>query len=70
LLKSRKEPLGELGAGLFGVVASQIILDRLRSIGDMVIASRKIARNATPKMMSIPTDTSIASRKTGINAPA
>jgi len=62
--------LGALGAGLFGVVASQIILDRLRSIGDMVIANRKIARNATAKMISIPIETSIASRMTGIKAPA
>ena len=52
-----------------GVVASQIILDRLRSMGDMVIANKNMARNARAKMMSIPADTRIASRMTGIRAP-
>ena len=52
-----------------GVVASQIILDSPRSIGDMVIASRNKARNARANIKSIPAETRIASRMTGITAP-
>lgn len=69
LLKSLKDPLGGAGAGLFGIVASQIIFDRLRSIGDIVIASRNTARNPRAKIRSIPAETRIASKKTGITAP-
>lgn len=57
------------GGSRLGVVASQIIFDRLRSMGDMVIASRKMARNATAKMRSIAADTRIASIIMGIRAP-
>jgi hypothetical protein len=70
LLKSRNEPLGGAGKGLFGVVASQIILERVRSIGDKVIASRYMATNASANIKSIPAETRIASRITGITAPA
>ena len=61
--------MGGAGSGLFGVVASQIILDNPRSIGDMAIANRYSARNAIANMNSIPAETRIASRMTDINAP-
>lgn len=67
-LKSRKEPCGTV-PGLLGVVASQIILESPRSIGDNVIASRNRAKNASANMKSIPSDTRIASRMTGITTP-
>jgi hypothetical protein len=70
LLKSRNEPFGGGGKDRFGVVASQIIFDRLRSIGDMVIAKRNKATNASANMRSIPAETRIASRITGMTAPA
>jgi len=69
LLKSRKEPLGGVGTRLLGVVASQIIFDKPRSIGAMVIANRYMIRNASANIMSIPAETRIASRMTGITAP-
>lgn len=61
--------MGAAGSGLFGAVASQIILERPRSIGDMVIASRYIATNARANMRSIPAETRIASRIIGISTP-
>jgi len=68
LLKSRNEPF-EGGGSFFGAVASQIIFDRLRSIGNMVIANKNRARNAMAKMRSIPAETRIASIIMGIHAP-
>jgi hypothetical protein len=62
--------LGGAGKGLFGVVASHIILERPRSIGDRVIASRYMATNARANIKSIPAETRIASRITGITTPA
>ena len=50
-----------------GFAASQIIFDKLLSIGDMVIAIKYIARNARPNIRSIPAETIIASRMTGIS---
>ena len=70
VLKSRKEPFRGADSRLLGIVASQIILDSLRSIGDIVIDSRYKAKNARANMMSIPAETKIASRMTGINTPA
>ena len=49
-----------------GIVASQIILDKPRSIGDMVIASRNSAKNARANISIIPAETRIASKMTGI----
>lgn len=68
-LKSRKEPLAGVGTRLLGVVASQIILDRLRSIGIMLIANRNKAKNAMANMKSMPAEMRIASRITGITTP-
>jgi hypothetical protein len=68
-LKSRKEPLTGVGTRLFGVVASQIIFDKLRSIGIMLIASRNKAKNARANMKSMPAEMRIASRITGITTP-
>ena len=52
-----------------GVVASQIILDRLRSTGIMLIASKNKATNARANINSMPAETRIASRITGIKTP-
>lgn len=69
-LKSRNALLGGGGSGFLGAVASQIILDSPRSIGNMVSANRKKPRNAKANTKSIPRETSSASIMTGINAPA
>ena len=60
--------MGGAGNGRFGVVLSQIILDRLRSIGAMVIARRKMAINAEPNTINMPNVIRIASKMTGIKA--
>ena len=70
VLKSRNEPLEIAGARFLGAVASQIILESPRSIGNMVIASRNRAKNASANIRSIPSEMRIASRMTGITAPA
>ena len=59
----------EGGGSFFGAVASHIIFDKLRSIGNIVIANKNIARNARAKIRSIAAETRIASIITGIRAP-
>lgn len=66
LLKSRKELLGGAGSGLFGFLLSQIMLDRLFSIGDMTSANRKIRKNAIENISNMPKDTTNASNITGM----
>lgn len=57
------------GRSFFGAVASQIIFDRLRSTGNMEIASKNIAKNAMKKISNIAAETRIASTMMGICAP-
>ena len=68
MLKSLNPPLGGWGSGRLGAVASQMIFDRLRSTGAMVIAIRKIAINARANISSMPNEMRIASKMTGITA--
>ena len=58
--------MGGAGRGRLGAVLSQMIFDRLRSTGAMVMASRKMAKNAMPKISSITAEMMIASKMTGI----
>jgi hypothetical protein len=68
LLKSLNEPLGGAGSGLWGEALSQIIFERPFSIGDIMIASKKMKKNATENITNMPTEARIASNMIGMTA--
>jgi hypothetical protein len=53
---------------LGGEVLSQIIFESPFSIGDMMMASKKIRKKATENIISIPPEARIASNMTGMTA--